>query len=157
MKYLNGIETLSDLKSTYRKLAMKMHPDLGGSLEEMKQLNNEYEELFKILKNSYNSTAKENRQTTEMAEDYRVIIEAIIILEGLVIEICGNWIWVTGNTMEHKDELKKLGFKWASKKKSWYWRADEFKSYGRRGATMTDIRSKYGSNGVKSETKAKLK
>ncbi len=153
MKYLNGIETLTELKSTYRKLAMKFHPDRGGCIEEMKVLNNEYDELFDILKNNYNSNVKEDRQTTEMNEDYRTIIEAIINLEGLEIEICGNWIWLTGNTKDHKEILKGLGFKWASKKKSWYWRADEYKSYGRKSTSMADIRSKYGSNGVKTTNK----
>ena len=153
MRYFNTITTLAELKATYRKLAFEFHPDRGGDIEIMKAINNEYDEVFADLKAGYNSTVKEERQTTEMPEDYRVIIEAIINLEGLEIEICGNWIWLTGNTKEHKDILKGLGFKWAPKKKSWYWRADEYKSYGRKNTSMNDIRNKYGSNGVKTTTK----
>ena len=153
MKYLNGISTLAELKATYRKLALKFHPDCGGSEKEMVELNNEYDELFEILKNSYNKEAGENRQTNEMSEDYRTIIEAIINLKGIEIEICGNWIWVSGDTKEHKATFKELNFKWASKKKMWFWRADEYKSYNRKTSSMNDIRTKYGSNGVKTTTK----
>jgi len=153
MTYLNGIQTLAELKATYRKLAMKFHPDCGGSEEEMKALNNEYDQLFEELKTSYNEPLKEDRQTSEMAEDYRNIIEAIINLEGIEIEICGNWIWVGGDTRTHKALLKELSFKWAPKKKLWYWRADEFRSKGRKGVSMNDIRNKYGSNGVKTVNK----
>lgn len=153
MKFLNGIQTLSELKATYRKLSMKFHPDLGGSESEMKALNNEYDIRFEELKFAYNEPLKEDRQTSEMAEDYRNIIEAIITLEGIEIEICGNWIWVSGNTKEHKDTFKSLNFKWAKKKMMWFWRADEYKSYNRKTSSMDDIRSKYGSNGVKTTAK----
>ncbi|HFX3831491.1 TPA: hypothetical protein ACIEC3_002580 [Enterococcus faecium] len=48
MKYIKNVETLEELKKAYKKLALKLHPDCGGSNEEMAQLNNEYDELFSI-------------------------------------------------------------------------------------------------------------
>ena len=152
--YFNGCATLAELKATYKKLAFTFHPDCpNGDEEIMKDINAEYDEVFAVLKDSYNSEASEKRQTSEMAEDYRNIIEAIINLEGIEIEICGNWIWVGGDTRTHKALLKELSFKWAPKKKLWYWRADEFRSKGRKGVSMNDIRNKYGSNGVKTTNK----
>ena len=150
--YFTGIETLAELKKVYRRLAIINHPDRGGSEEEMKAINAEYDIVFEELKNGYNSKVKEERQTSEMAEDYRNIIMAIINLEGIEIEICGNWIWLSGNTREHKETLKSLSFRWASKKKMWYWRADEFKSYGRKSTSMNDIRNKYGSTKIVDST-----
>ncbi len=62
MKYIKNVETLEELKKAYKKLALKLHPDCGGNEEEMKILNNEYDELFsklkKVLLQSFKSTIK---------------------------------------------------------------------------------------------------
>lgn len=51
MKYLVNITSFDGLKKLYREMAMKLHPDMGGSDEEMQVLNNEYDVLFPIWKN----------------------------------------------------------------------------------------------------------
>lgn len=91
-KFFAGVETLDDLKKRYRKLAMIHHPDVGGDPEIMKQINEENDRLFEILKNRHNSMADENHQTTETAEEFREIISKLIILDGLEIELCGSWL-----------------------------------------------------------------
>lgn len=51
MKYLSeNIRTLEELKKAYHRLCLKLHPDVGGSDEEMKILNAEYETLFERVK-----------------------------------------------------------------------------------------------------------
>lgn len=50
MKYLVKITSFDDLKKTYREFAMKLHPDMGGSDEEMQELNREYDQLFPVWK-----------------------------------------------------------------------------------------------------------
>ena len=47
MKYLMNCKTLEELKKAYRAFTKKLHPDCGGTKEEMQQLNDEYEKMFK--------------------------------------------------------------------------------------------------------------
>lgn len=150
-----GIQTLTELKTAYRKLAFLFHPDHGGDVEKMKQLNNEYETLFNILKNDYNAKAKEQgtHETNEMPEQYREVILNIMDIEGLEIELIGTWVWVSGDTKSHKDILKSNNFKWAPKKSMWYWRPEEYKTYSRKNTSINDIRNKYGSEKIVDNSK----
>ena len=141
--------TLDELKAQYRKLAMLHHPDRGGDLDTMKAINNEHDTIFEMLKAGYNATADADHQTTETAEEFRDILEVLMNLDGLEIELCGAWLWISGNTLAHKDALKAAGCGWSSNKKMWYWRHPENAGrYHKSKSTMTDIRAKYGSERI---------
>lgn len=71
-------------------------------------------------------------------------VEAIATLPGLVVEVCGTWVWVSGETKQHKDALKMKGFRWASKKARWYW-CPVGSGRAKFGFTMNRIRQRYGS------------
>ena len=47
--YFKNISSVEELKKMYRTLAMKNHPDVGGSEEAMKAINIEYEVMFNII------------------------------------------------------------------------------------------------------------
>lgn len=146
MKYFANIKTLDELKAQYRRLAMQYHPDRGGSTEIMQQINSEYERLHETLKTQHNAEADEYHQTTETAAEFIEIINALIKLSGLVVELCGSWLWIGGETKAHKDELKTLGCRWSQKKGLWYWRHEEDGHRWYKGKkSMEEIRSKYGS------------
>src|ERR1043165_10220442 len=98
MKYFNECATLEEVKATYKRLAKQYHPDCGGDTATMQAINTEYAfACAKILKGE-NLTAEETDEQIRMSEQYRKIIEQIINLAGIVIEVVGHWIWVTGNT-----------------------------------------------------------
>lgn len=146
MKYFNNVNNLEDLKAQYRRLAIKNHPDHGGSTEVMQAINAEYEQLFKVLKDRHNAEADEQHQTSEAPEEFIDIINALIKLTGLTVELCGSWLWIGGNTREHKEELKACGCRWSNNKKMWYWHhAEDGSRYHRGKRTIDEIRSKYGS------------
>lgn len=152
MKYFSNVSSLEELKKEYRRLALKFHPDMGGDTETMKEINNEHDKLFEMLKHDQNTRAAadstgKTRKTTETPEEFRDIVDFLIHL-NLDAELCGSWIWVGGDTKPHKEELKAHGFRWSQNKKKWYWRHPE--DGGRRwhkrgGYTMEEIRAFHGS------------
>ena len=146
MKYFIGVNTLDELKAAYRRLSMKHHPDRGGDTATMQEINAEHDELFERLKKQHNASADEFHQTTETPEEFREIIELLLRLEGLTVELCGSWLWIGGDTRQHKETLKAAGCRWSNNKKLWYWHhAEEGRKWRRGKATMSEIRIKYGS------------
>ncbi len=171
-KYFKDVHTLEELRKQYRDLLKKYHPDnANGSAEATKEINAEYDKLFKILKDRHESKSADSSQgTTNKAQsDYsanmydwendkalREVLQKIINLDGIEIEIAGQWIWISGNTYDYKKELKEIGFKWASQKKQWYFHTDVFRKKSHKTLSMDEIRSYYGSTKVHTETKELL-
>lgn len=146
MKYFQNINTLDELRTAYRALLKKFHPDNGGSEEATKEINLEYEKLFQILKNRSEADQKAKYNTQE-DEDLREVLQQIVNL-NVNIEICGSWIWVSGNTYPVKESLKAAGFRFSKNKKAWYWHAGEYSRRGKK-VSLDHIRNKYGSETVK--------
>lgn len=142
---------MEDLKTTYRELTKQHHPDCGGSIADMQEINNEYSELVKRFANSETTTADDEHNAAADAETYRDIINALLHFSGLQIEICGTWIWVSGDTLPARSALKELRFMWASKKQMWYWHRPEDTAVNHKTWDMEQIRNKYGSQVVKGE------
>ena len=118
----------------------------------MKSINNEFETVFKTLKNKHRSegtdTTADSREngaeTTETPAEFMNIINTLVSCEGLTIELVGRWVWLTGNTYLYKDIIKGLGFKWANKKKAWYWHTAEDTCKSRKNLSLDEIKNKYG-------------
>lgn len=101
-KWFSAPRTAEELKKQYKKLALEHHPDRGGSTADMQEINAEYERLFARLKDVHQNKDGEfytaRTETTETASEFMDIIEKLIHMDGVQIEICGSWIWLTGNT-----------------------------------------------------------
>lgn len=154
MKWFNNPQCIEDLKAQYKRLAMTHHPDRGGNTVDMQEINSEYDSLFQRLKDIHRAasgatyTARES--TAEKAEDFREIINSLINLAGLRIEICGSWVWVSGNTKPHKDKLKHLRFRWSSSKAAWYYHSSPYRKHNSKTFSMDEIRDLFGSETVRS-------
>jgi len=119
-KYFENISTLEQLRKQYKELLKLHHPDNSGNLEIMQEINAEYDRLFKFLKNQHeNGNADQDNTKSDygsmkydFAEDelLREMLNKIINFTGIDIELVGAWIWLSGNTYPHKQELKELGF-----------------------------------------------
>jgi len=151
-------ETAEELKKMYRKLAFVHHPDNGGDEEAMKKVNAEYAELFEKLKNVHTNAQGERytKDTDETPEHFINIINELIRFDGVLIEIIGSFIWVSGETKPYKDKLKNLGFKWSANKSAWYLPPDGYRRRSRKDYSMDDIRGMYGSKEVENQPYKKL-
>jgi hypothetical protein len=141
--YFTDCCTLEEVKRRYKELAMQHHPDRGGNTATMQDINNEYES---IIKNPFFEFAKQPEQEQEEFIKYPEIINQIIGLQGIIIELIGNWIWLSGNTYPYRSKLKEIGFYFAPKKVMWYHRPPEYKSSNKNPKTIEYIRNKYGSD-----------
>ncbi len=136
-----GIDGINEAKKIYKDLAKKLHPDVGGSTEEFKVLNEVYSY---ILENGINIS-----EDSEFDLELEKIISQILHYENIIIEVVGSWIWLQGETKAIKEVLKCLGFKWASKKKMWYY--GEMKGRNPKQKSMGDIKAKYGCQTVQNK------
>lgn len=141
-----------EIQQYYRKACSKYHPDRNpAGLETMKLVNAAYEALqCPIVSNMWDKSidGDDEVNTDNLGDEMNTALNAVIGL-GLTIEICGSWIWVSGDTKLHKEILKASGYHWAPKKIMWHWRPVDYKSYSRGKYTMDDIRTAHGTTTVK--------
>ena len=147
LREFKGVEGINEAKKIYKTLAKKLHPDMvGGDEESFKLLNAIYTDLIE--------------HKIYFSNDFKIdielekIISLILHFENITIELVGSWIWVSGDTREIKNKLKELGFKWASKKKMWFY--GEMKGRNPNEKSMEEIKSKYGSETLKTNDKKKI-
>jgi len=152
MKWLRGITDLNELRMIYRTLALKYHPDKGGDTATMQEINNEYDILSKRLIDG-NVDFSEGRKVyeREVSEELKEKISQIVTLPGVVVEIIGSWIWVTGNTRPVKDDLKEAGLKFSPKKTAWYWHCGNYRKVSKKQYDLNSIRNMWGSQKVEKE------
>ena len=145
-KEFENITGLNEAKKVIKRLARVLHPDIGGS-----------EESFKILKNVYDDIVEHKIYFSSDAKfdiELEKIISQILHFEDIIIEVVGSWIWLSGETKVIKEKLKDLNFKWASKKKMWYY--GEMKGRSHKEKSLDEIKGKYGCEIVRTKQRVKL-
>ena len=146
LKEFKGVEGINEAKKIYKQLAKKLHPDVGGDEESFKLLNAIYTDLIEH-KIYFSNDIKIDIELEK-------IISLILHFENITIELVGSWIWINGDTREIKEKLKEIGFKWASKKRMWYF--GEMKSKNPTPKSMEEIKNKYGSETLKTKNKKEI-
>ena len=139
--------TFDDVKKAYRNACKAYHPDVNpAGLATMQAVNEAFETLSKC---NFPLTIDAKSEFTNYGEELNNALNTIISITELSIEICGAWVWVSGNTKPHKELIKDSGFKWSRNKNMWYFRPENQKKRFFRGSSSIDeIRTKYGSEKV---------
>lgn len=138
---ITGEYTAESIKLSYRKLCSEYHPDRNPLGLHMMQLINA---AYEILKDTSGSAEEE---AESFSENILNALRAVAEL-GLTIELCGTWVWVSGDTKPHREIFKANKFKWAPKKGMWYFHSGERRSFSRGKYSIDDIRSMHGSKSV---------
>lgn len=143
--------SLEMVKKAYRQACKVYHPDVNPAGTAMMQAVNEaYESLSK---ETFPIILNESDVMGNYGEALNNALNAIINCSGLNIEICGSWIWVSGETKTHKDVLNDADFLWSPVKGMWYFRpqSQSKRRYYGYNSSIDEIRAKYGSDKINSK------
>lgn len=160
-KYFKGCKTKQQLKVCFKVLLKENHPDNGGDLRTMQDINAEYNRLVDILpdvpgsekemarKTEKTAKTEQNADTdfTDLPDSVKLAVARATQIPGVSVEVCGCWVWVSGNTYAVKETLKEIGFRFSCKKKMWYFHEETEVSHKyrkHREVDMGEIRAKYG-------------
>ena len=134
-------ENKEEARDLYRTLAKKHHPDLLGCVEAMKLLNSAYEAW---TNKTFSGEALDVE--LEIARKLKELFETDL-MTSVIIELIGEWIWISGDTKPVKEELKEMSFKWHFKRKMWFWHNGPSRRTYNKKASIGDLKSKYGCRG----------
>ena len=153
-RWFKDVTDIETLRKRYRELLKKYHPDNeNGSTEITQQINQEYDRLFAILSKESKADGESTTEEEKAAnEAVKAVLDRIIHINA-DIEIVGEWIWVEKGSYENRELLKSVGFRFASRKKAWYWHYGEWHRRSKREITLDEIRLKYGSEKVSRQSK----
>ena len=119
----------------------------------MQQINLQYEKLSaNLINGNINFTQEQKTYETKASEELIKKVQEVITLEGVMIEIIGNWIWITGNTYPVRKKIKEKGFTFLKKKAAWIWHSEEYKKMNSKKYDLESIRQMWGSEEVKGKS-----
>ena len=146
MKYFIDCSSLDEAKHLYKKLVFQLHPDTSGkdTKAEFQEMQNQFE--------AFRPSSEKFKGEFEKwdAGEYSHIIQQLMMIPNIEIEICGSWIWLSGDTKPVKEQIKevdigesmKRGF--SPKKKKWYFSPTGYRKRGGKEMSFEKIKEKYG-------------
>jgi len=168
MKHFNDCINVAMVKKLYRELALVLHPDRGGELRAMQELNAEYLQILQQLDGRVSfEDGKERTYKYDATQETEILnkINALISLRMANVEIIiiGSWIWINGATRPFKDKLRALNCKWHNKRGCWFFHqandTNETRGCYRRGYSkdgLDKLAQKYGYQKFSPSTQQKV-
>lgn len=135
--YANTTPTVELLKNLWRKIAVKVHPDKGGTKEQFVEAQNEYESLLSHINAGFTAKSDSpeayNDFMTFMANitpDVRDCVRAVLDIDGIrAVEVVGFWVHVSISKSQVKERelLKQINvdgkrFFWNRYESRWTWK-----------------------------------
>lgn len=146
------LHTVAELRAEYKRLLIKHHPDNGGKVSDMQEINAEYDALYAILSQKESADEESCTEQDRAAnEAFKKVLEKIINYD-IEIQIIGDWIWCF-NSYQYRSQLKELNFQYAPKKRAWTWHAEPYRRHHKKEVPLSHIRAKYGCQTVRSQSR----
>ncbi len=132
-QYFAGCADVAAVKTLYKSLAMRWHPDRqGGNTAIMQEINAAYkvalsarhgEESKDDAGNTHTYYYKEANEQAVMDKLSEVIKSGILNNPTVELWLIGTWLWVKGDTKPHRQQLGRegLAFSWNSSRECWQW------------------------------------
>lgn len=156
--YFAGVKNLEELRTIYKNLVKANHPDNGGDVAIIQEINVQYDKAFQTLKSGAQLDNEKEKAKWSDVEDaaLREALCKVVHLHGLNIEIVGCWIWVDGETYANRDALKEAGYKWSNGRKKWHFAPYESKWHKGSKKSFDQLRREYGSAEVEKEERTAI-
>ena len=152
-RYFENCVTVEEVKARFRDLAKQLHPDCGGDAQAFREMMEQYRTVFERYKDTHRASNGEtyHKASNETPDEFADIINAMMGFDGVMIEIIGSWIWVSGNTYSYREQIKALGFFWSKSKRAWYYNGSTEKTTKRGHYNMDGLRAMWGTTVVENE------
>ncbi len=144
------MESMETLRAAYRLQALEIHPDKHNESEadhwtaEFKVLQAEYED---ILSRRSREQWEEDRSSYGLEKSLQDMIDKALRIPKIHIELCGCWLWISGDTYMSRMRLKVAGFKYSKKKERWYWGMTMVSGKKKKKSRHKDMKSIYKAYG----------
>ena len=142
----------TEVKTIYLKLVKLYHPDhnVTDTTVIMSQINNFFEECLQNLSGAtlINNSTKQTytyQPHSQAAQQFQDILLKLFKFPNIAIELCGSWLWITGDTFSYRKELKSIGCRYSGKKRAWSWHVGSYRKRNKKTFTLPGIRELYGS------------
>ena len=150
MNHFKDCANVESIKFTYRKLCFKHHPDRpNGSTVMMQDINRQYQLALKSVHGKSSASTDGQEHTYYYHEQTEAKLMSVIDqllklhMQDITIGLIGTWLWIYGNSMPYRNQLKQLGCAWSGKRQSWYFHSGP-RCKRSSSANLTELADKYG-------------
>jgi hypothetical protein len=141
-KYLKDCSSIDEVKMKYKGYVEKYLPRKGhrGNRRIFRAIEKEYESI-----RSWQDFSKVMSKISLEFTNFQFLIKELVYM-GLEIEMCSNYLLVTGPTGMYEEDLTELGFQYSPVLGRWYYRPliPEIPDIG--NMNIIEVRDLYGSD-----------
>lgn len=155
--FFKDCTSLDEAKKLYWSLAKELHPDVGGTKEAFQELQGQFE-AFRPAKEKFTGEFEQWQ-----AGPYMDILEQLMKIEKITINICGSWVWLSGDTKPVKEQIKAInlegtGYKrgFSRNKSQWYFSPEGYRKLTKKKLSFDEIKDFYGNKEMESEGQVKI-
>lgn len=159
--YFKGCIKPEHVKTRFRDLALKFHPDVAGeeSTRTMQDIIEEYHNILKSFdgRKFFGQKNKEYNYKYSYSFEQSIVdkVNAVLMLKlaNIVIEVIGNWIWISGTSRDQASlfNAEGLKFRWSGKHKKWYWSKFMGKKRKASGWSYDIIKTAFGNSTIENK------